>query len=93
LEIEVKVQNSQKAFEGEAKLKVLVSDKLADVGIKMFEEADGIEVDVNVGLAPEELKAIIGDYDALVIRSATKVTVLDWIMWLSVQRPREASWS
>ena len=55
-------------------MKVLVSDKLADVGIKMFEEADGIEVDVNVGLAPEELKAIIGDYDALVIRSATKVT-------------------
>ncbi len=55
-------------------MKVLVSDKLADVGIKMFEEADGIEVDVNVGLAPAELKAIIGDYDALVIRSATKVT-------------------
>lgn len=55
-------------------MKVLVSDKLADVGIKMFEEAEGIEVDVNVGLAPEELKAIIGDYEALVIRSATKVT-------------------
>ncbi|MBE9581266.1 MAG: phosphoglycerate dehydrogenase [Proteobacteria bacterium] len=55
-------------------MKVLVSDKLADVGVKMFEEAEGIEVDVNVGLAPEELKAMIGDYEALVIRSATKVT-------------------
>lgn len=55
-------------------MKVLVSDKLADVGIKMFEEAEGIEVDVNVGLAPEELKAIIGNYEALVVRSATKVT-------------------
>jgi len=55
-------------------LKVLVSDKLADVGIRMFEEAEGIDVDVKVGLPPEELKAIIKDYDGLAIRSATKVT-------------------
>ncbi len=55
-------------------MKVLVSDKLADVGIQMFAQADGIDVDVKVGLEPEELQAIIGDYDALVIRSATKVT-------------------
>jgi D-3-phosphoglycerate dehydrogenase len=55
-------------------LKVLVSDKLANVGIKMFEEADGIDVDVRVGLTPKELQAIIKDCDALVIRSATKVT-------------------
>lgn len=55
-------------------MKVLVSDKLGEIGIKMFQEEDGFEVDVNTGLAPEALKAIIGDYDALVIRSATKVT-------------------
>ncbi|NVM21267.1 MAG: phosphoglycerate dehydrogenase [Desulfobacterales bacterium] len=55
-------------------MKVLVSDKLADVGIKMFEDADGIDVDMKVGLTQEELKGIIGEYDALVIRSATKVT-------------------
>jgi D-3-phosphoglycerate dehydrogenase len=55
-------------------LKVLVSDKLADVGIKMFKEAPDIHVDVKVGLSPEELREIIADYDALVIRSATKVT-------------------
>ena len=55
-------------------MKVLVSDNLNDIGIKMFEEEDGIDVDVNVGLSSEELKSIIGDYDALVIRSATKVT-------------------
>lgn len=54
-------------------MKVLVSDKLADVGIKMFQEATDIDVDVKTGLPPEELKAIIADYDALVIRSATKV--------------------
>ena len=55
-------------------MKVLVSDVLGDVGIKMFQEEPGIEVDVNTGLAPDELKSIIGEYDALVIRSATKVT-------------------
>jgi len=55
-------------------LKVLVSDKLADIGVKMFQEADGIDVDVKVGLSPDELKTIIGEYDGLVIRSATKVT-------------------
>ena len=55
-------------------MKVLVSDKLADIGVKMFEDAEGIDVDVNTGLSADELKAIIGDYDGLVIRSATKVT-------------------
>ncbi len=55
-------------------MKVLISDNLGEAGIKMFEEEPGIEVDVKTGLEPDELKKIIGDYDALVIRSATKVT-------------------
>ena len=55
-------------------MKVLVSDVLGEVGIKMFQDEPGIEVDVNTGLEPEALKGIIGDYDGLVIRSATKVT-------------------
>jgi D-3-phosphoglycerate dehydrogenase len=55
-------------------MKVLISDNLGEIGVKMFQEAKGIEVDVKTGLAPDELKAIIGDYDGLVIRSATKVT-------------------
>jgi D-3-phosphoglycerate dehydrogenase len=55
-------------------MRVLVSDNLGEIGIQMFQEAEGIDVDVKTGLPPEELKAIIGDYDALVIRSATKVT-------------------
>lgn len=55
-------------------MKVLVSDKLADDGLNVFREAEGIEVDVKTGLAPDELKSIIGHYDALVIRSGTKVT-------------------
>jgi len=54
-------------------MKVLISDNLAPAGAKILEDA-GLEVDINTGLAPEELKKIIGDYDGLVIRSSTKVT-------------------
>lgn len=54
-------------------MKVLVSDNLSPVGVKALEDA-GLNVDVNTGLPPEELKKIIGEYDGLVIRSATKVT-------------------
>ncbi len=55
-------------------MKVLVSDVLGEVGIKMFQQEPRIEVDVKTGLTPAELKTIIGEYEALVIRSATKVT-------------------
>jgi len=58
----------------EKKFKILVSDKLGEIGIQKFQNEEGFEVDVNTGLSPDELKKIIGDYDGLVIRSATKVT-------------------
>lgn len=53
--------------------KVLISDKLAPAAADIFRDA-GIEVDVKPGLSPDELAEIIGDYDGLAIRSATKVT-------------------
>ncbi|MDQ4142934.1 MAG: phosphoglycerate dehydrogenase, partial [Actinomycetota bacterium] len=53
-------------------MKVLVSDRLSEAGIQALSEH--AEVDVKTGLSPEELADIIGGYDALVIRSATKVT-------------------
>ena len=53
--------------------KVLISDKLSPAAIAIFMER-GIEVDVKPGLTPAELRAIIGEYDGLAIRSATKVT-------------------
>ncbi|MBN2123220.1 MAG: phosphoglycerate dehydrogenase [Deltaproteobacteria bacterium] len=55
-------------------MKVLVSDALSDVGIRIFRETPGIEVDVRTGLGPEDLKAVIGDCQGLVIRSETRVT-------------------
>ncbi len=54
--------------------RVLVSDSLSPRGREILEQAGGIEVDVKTGLSPEELEGIIGQYDALVIRSATRVT-------------------
>src|SRR5687767_6455987 len=54
--------------------KVLVSDPIADAGIALLREIPGVEVDVKLGLTPEELKSIIGDYAALAVRSETKVT-------------------
>lgn len=54
-------------------MKVLVSDSISQKGIDILKKA-GLKVEVKTGLKPDELKAIIGEYDALVIRSATKVT-------------------
>jgi D-3-phosphoglycerate dehydrogenase len=53
--------------------KVLISDKLSPAAVQIFKDR-GIETDVKTGLPPEELKAIIGQYDGLAIRSNTKVT-------------------
>ncbi len=55
-------------------MKVLVVDNLSEVGIKIFREAEGIEVDVKASMSPDELKQIIGEYHGLAVRGATKVT-------------------
>ena len=55
-------------------MKVLISDVLGEDGIKILKKEKGITLDIKTGLHPEELKEIIGEYDALIIRSATKVT-------------------
>lgn len=52
--------------------KVLIADNVADEGLNVFKDYKGIHVDVNTGLSPDELAKIIGDYDGLVVRSATK---------------------
>ena len=53
--------------------RVLISDKLSPAAVAIFKER-GVEVDVKPGLDKDELAKIIGDYDGLAIRSATKVT-------------------
>ena len=39
--------------------RVLVSDPIADAGVALLRNVEGFEVDVKLGLKPEELKAII----------------------------------
>ena len=55
--------------------KVLISDKLSEDAVRIFQD-NRIEVDFQPGLGkdPEKLAEIIGDYDGLAVRSATKAT-------------------
>lgn len=53
--------------------KVLISDKLSPAAVEIF-KSRGVEVDLKTGLTEEQLIEIIGEYDGLAIRSATKVT-------------------
>ena len=58
--------------------RVLISDKLSPAALAIFNDR-GVEADVEIGLDKEQLARVIGKYDGLAIRSATKVTpkVLD----------------
>ena len=56
-----------------AKPKVLISDELSPRAVEIFTER-GCDVDFKPGLKPAELRAIVGNYEGLAIRSATKVT-------------------
>ena len=53
-------------------MKVLIADPIAKEGIEALRAH--AEVDVKTGLSREELVSLIGDYDALMVRSETKVT-------------------
>jgi D-3-phosphoglycerate dehydrogenase len=55
-----------------ARQRVLVADPIADDGVALLRQR--FDVDVVTGQKPEELLARIGDYDALVVRSETRVT-------------------
>lgn len=52
---------------------VLVCDPIAEDGITLLQRF-GAEVDVRTGLPPDELQAVVDSYDALIVRSETKVT-------------------
>src|SRR5690348_9582859 len=53
--------------------KVLIADELSPRAVAVFKER-GVETVVNTKLTPDELKTIIGGFDGLAVRSATKVT-------------------
>jgi D-3-phosphoglycerate dehydrogenase len=67
--------------------KVLISDALSPAAVQIFKDR-GIEVDFQpaLGKDKEKLATVIGNYDGLAIRSATKVTakILEWAKDLRV---------
>lgn len=54
--------------------KVLVSDNISQRGIEVLKSKDGIKVNFNTELSQEEFLEIVGDYDAIILRS---MTILD----------------
>jgi len=54
--------------------RVLIADAISDQGVKVLRDTPGFEVTVETGMSPRELGETIGEYDGLVVRSATKVT-------------------
>ena len=53
--------------------KVLIADKLSLAAAQIFKDR-GIETDIKVGLDRDQLIAIVGQYDGIAVRSATKIT-------------------
>lgn len=54
-------------------MKILIADALSDKALGVLAAAN-LSVDVKTGLKAEELQSIIGEYEAVVVRSATKIT-------------------
>ena len=56
-------------------LKILITDRIAREGIELLhEQLPEAHIDERLGIKPDELKAIIGNYHALMVRSETQVT-------------------
>lgn len=54
-------------------MKILIADPLSEKAMKIL-KSNNLAADVRTGLKTEELQEIIADYDALIVRSATKAT-------------------
>ena len=53
-------------------MRIIITERIADEGINYLKE-NGFEVDTRYGISSDELLGIIGDYDAIIVRSVTKV--------------------
>jgi D-3-phosphoglycerate dehydrogenase / 2-oxoglutarate reductase len=54
--------------------KILIADKFSLAGLDVFKTEPDITADVRTGLTPQELIGMVGNYDALLVRSETRVT-------------------
>ena len=55
-------------------VKILVADKLAQEGVDLLNSFDGVEAVVQTGMSEDELAKVIGEYDGVIIRSASKIS-------------------
>lgn len=55
-------------------MKVLICDGMHEAGISLFQSAEDVQVDVPDQLSAGEIKKILPDYAAMVVRSRTKVS-------------------
>jgi D-3-phosphoglycerate dehydrogenase len=53
-------------------MRVLVADPLAEEGLEVLRKQ--VEVDVRTKMKPDELVSVIGDYEAVIVRSETRIT-------------------
>src|SRR6266487_1199786 len=61
--------------EGRATIKILITDRIAREGIELLRtQLPDAQIDERPGMKPEQLRAIIGEYMALIVRSETQVT-------------------
>src|SRR5215469_11654303 len=59
----------------EQAIKILITDRIAQEGIDLLHsQLPEAQVDQRIGLKPEQLESMIGDYTALIVRSETRVT-------------------
>jgi len=55
-------------------IRVLIADPISEAGLRILAEEPRLKVEVKTGLSPKELAGLIRSYEALVVRSQTKVT-------------------
>jgi len=74
--------------------RVLLSDALAERGVEILRSHPELQVDIKTGLKPAQIAEIIAPYDALVIRSGTKVTreVIEHALAHRIKDKAEASY-
>jgi len=57
-----------------AKFKILITDNIAQEGLDILDKEESVEYEIKPGIKNEDLKPIIGNYDAVITRSGTTVT-------------------
>ncbi|UOD34771.1 phosphoglycerate dehydrogenase [Deferribacteraceae bacterium V6Fe1] len=57
-----------------AKFKILITDNIAQEGLDILDREESVEYEIKPGIKNEDLKPIIGNYDAIITRSGTTVT-------------------